>query len=843
MRKLLGALCAAASFCITAAQADPATTADQTGAKQDQPGYQQNVTETVYVTARRREENVQTVPLNVTAINGDELREQHVQSALDLQNVAPTLTVSGTLGSRDTDVFTIRGQSQPFGGADPGVQTYFNEVPFNASSQGAMYDLDNVQVLSGPQGTLFGRNTTGGAILFQPKKPDDQFGGYIDGKAGDYAMRELSGAINVPLDDTLAVRIAGDVARRHGFTKDVSTGNDLDNLDYDAFRAGVNWTPTSDFQNYLVFDYYRSSNHGTGAALTGVNTGTIDALASQITGTVCTTPPGDPTCGAIEGFELGLQGALANQQALGPRKTTSSIVPGYRRQSWGVTDIARFDITDHLRIRNIFGYRADREQPSFDYDGSFLPLLDIPNSRTWETNSYQLTDEFQLQGESGDDSVQWIAGFYHELDRPNGYSEIERQTLGGPQPFGSPIFGFGSTEFDSLNNGGSSNAVFGQASWKVTDQLALTGGARYTWDHKVADAKVCFVYLLGGACPFPLTSAYAQPTLKDNFRAPTWTVAANYQVTPDTMVYATWRRGYKSGGFNSGAGLATGFAEFKPEYLTDVEVGTKNNWTILGVPGRTDFDAYYGWYQDVQKNDLVQVLEYSAMAPPPMNPPISGSLNALTFNAARAHIQGIDFSSSFVPGENFEVTMFYSYTDARYDKFTLPQQIAVIDAPANVQEAVNPLDHKGDPFAYTPKNKLGLTPSLRIPLDPDTGTLVLSGTLYWQDAVWFTDLSDIETTCSAFTRPAFAGGPYTCLAPGGEAPKQKSYTLLNLRADWDNVFGSSFDASVFMDNVTNETYKVGANALLHLTGTSASIYGPPRMWGVELRARFGADAQ
>jgi len=843
MRNLLVALCATVSFLATAAYADPAEQQPPQQPPPEQSQYQQNVTETVYVTARRREENLQAVPLNVTAINGDDLREQHVQSALDLQNIAPTLTVAGNLGSRDTDVFTIRGQSQPFGGADPGVQTYFAQVPFNASSQAAMYDLDNVQVLSGPQGTLFGRNTTGGAILFEPRKPTDEFGGYVDGQIGNYAMRELTAAVNIPLDNTFAVRIAGDAARRHGFTKDLSTGSDLDNLDYDAFRVGANWKPASNFENYVVYDYYRSSNHGTGASLTGINTVTIDQLASQLTGTVCTTPPVDPTCGAIENFELGLQGALAAQQALGTRKTTSSIVPGYRRQSWGLTDIARFDITDHFRIRNIFGYRSDKERPSFDYDGSFLPLLDIPNSRAWESNSYQVTDEFQLQGESDDDAVQWIAGFYHELDHPNGYSEIERQTLGGPQPFGSPIFGFGSDEFDSLSNGGTSNAAFGQASWKATDQLTLTGGARYTWDHKVANAKICFVYLLGTDCPFPLTNAYKLPTLKDDFHAPTWTLAANYQVTPDTMVYGTWRRGYKSGGFNSGAGIATDFAEFKPEYLTDVEVGTKNNWTILGVPGRTDFDAYYGWYRDVQKNDLVQVLEYSAAAPPPLNPPISGSLNALTFNAARAHIEGVDFSSTFVPDENFEVSIFYSYTDARYDRFTLPQQIAVIDAPANVQMAVNPLDHKGDPFAYTPKNKLGFTPRLRIGLDPSVGTLYLSGTLYWQDEVWFTDLSDIETTCSAFSRPAFVGGPYTCLAPGGDAPRQRSYTLVNLRADWDNMFGSPFDAAVFVNNVTDETYRVGANALIHLTGTSASIYGPPRMWGIELRARFGADAK
>jgi iron complex outermembrane receptor protein len=135
------------------------------------------------------------------------------------------------------------------------------------------------------------------------------------------------------------------------------------------------------------------------------------------------------------------------------------------------------------------------------------------------------------------------------------------------------------------------------------------------------------------------------------------------------MVYATYRRGYKSGGFNSGAFNATDFEEFQPEYLTDVELGTKNNWTILGVPGRTNFDVYYGWYQDVQKNDLVAIEQEVNVAPPPNPPDIiiePEGFSALTFNAARATIKGLEFQSTFIPDDNFQVNVFYSYTDATY---------------------------------------------------------------------------------------------------------------------------------------------------------------------------------
>ncbi len=368
--------------------------------------------------------------------------------------------------------------------------------------------------------------------------------------------------------------------------------------------------------------------------------------------------------------------------------------------------------------------------------------------------------------------------------------------------------------------------------------LSLTAGGRYTWDHKVAIARNCILPAEGTSCPFPIPNVfpYAVPTESGNFSAPTWTLAANYQLNDATMLYATYRRGYKSGGFNSAAGPATDFAEFKPEYLTDVELGTKNNWTILGVPGRTDFDIYYGWYDDVQKNDLVAVEQELATPPFIQVIPV-----ALTFNAARANIKGLEFQSTFVPDDNFERGVFYSYTDASYAKFLLPQAI-LIDLAGN-QTLEGELDHAGNPFAYTPQNKLGLSPRFHIPIDPALGSPLLSAQIYWQSSEWFTDLSDIETTCGAFLRPNAPGAPYTCLAPAGTPPEQKGYALVNLRFDWNDFLGRGFDAGAFVNNLFDRTYAVGADALLHLTGTSASIYAPPRMWGIELRYRFGAEAE
>ncbi len=829
------ALSATALACVLAAPAFAQTATQQasTAPAKVNPA-QQTAIEEVVVTARRRPEDLEKIPVAVTALSGDAIRTNEIKTAIDLQNYAPSLSVSANLGSRDNDVYSIRGQGQPFGGADPGVQTYFAEVPFNSSGPGTYYDMANIQVLNGPQGTLFGRSTTGGAVLFEPQRPTDQFGGYIETQLGNYGLVEFDGALNIPIiGDTLMARAAFDVEKRNGFTQDtVITGTsapyteEQDNVDYQAFRFGVTWKPFSHFQNYALFDYLHDSDNGTGAVLTGISPSTIGNLAAAFTGGPCTVPPTSAICGEVEAFQAQMASALAGQQAAGPRSTTSSIPVFYRRESWGVTDIATYDITDHIHLKNIFGYRTDKEQPSFDYDGSYLPLIDISNPRTWETNSVQVTEEFQFFGETEDNRFNWIAGFYHELDNPGGYSEIQQDEFGGAGYFPP----FSTTDVESLFNGGTSDAGYGSVTYNASDWLpglSFTAGGRYTWDHKVATAIECFLPAEGTSCPYPLPSVppYAQATQSANFHAPTWNLSVQDQINDDTMVYATYRRGYKSGGFNSGAFNATDYEEFKPEFLTDLEIGTKNNWTILGMPGRTNFDAYYGWYQDVQKNDLVEVEQEVNVGPPPPAPPFyvyePEGFSALTFNAARATIKGLEFQSTFVPTDNFDVNVFYSYTDATYSSFMLPGIIQV-DHLGN-QTAANVANLAGSAFADTPKNKFGVTPRFRIPVDPSIGVPYVSATAYWQSKEYFTDLGSQE------------------VAEIGQSPVQKDYAVVNFRVDWDNFLGHPFDASFFLNNAFNKTYAVGADALLNLTGTSATIYAPPRMWGVALRYRFGAD--
>src|ERR1700761_4499115 len=213
------------------------------------------------VTARRREESLYSVPVAVTALSAEELRSKSIQTAQDLQNYVPSLNVSSSV-TRDDYTFSLRGMG-PTGGSGPGavlagggsgVVTYFAEVPTSGAGPGLFYDLESVQVAAGPQGTLFGKNTTGGVVLFVPKKPVNDFEGSVEVGAGDYHMKTATAVVNAPLvDDKVLLRVAGQFLDRDGFTVDrgpLYPGRDYDNRDYWALRVSVLLRPFEGIENY-----------------------------------------------------------------------------------------------------------------------------------------------------------------------------------------------------------------------------------------------------------------------------------------------------------------------------------------------------------------------------------------------------------------------------------------------------------------------------------------------------------------------------------------------------------------------------------------------------------------
>lgn len=717
----------------------------------------------VVITARRTKENLQSVPLSVTAFTGASLARQNIVDTKDLTSKVPSLATGTASTSRDSTDYVIRGQGQAPGGSDPAVVTYFAEVPTSTSGPGLLFDLQDLQVLKGPQGTLFGKNTTGGAILLEPQRPTDIYGGYIDLTAGDYNLARAQAALNVPIvDDKVLLRVALDVNHRDGFTKDVNTGVEYDDRDYQAYRASLILRPIDGLEEYLIANYATSNTHGAGSVLVSVN-----------------------PAGAAAALFPGLEAELAAQKARGPRYVAHSIADPYDKiRSGGFTSITTYQLTTDIVLKNVIGIRDQRERASNDADGSVFPLVDlVPGSTDFaggfgdpSTRSY--SEEFQIQGKSFERRLQWLLGVYAQYDQP----------VSNDQQDNIEEFGFGPF-VDMVERRDRSRAIFGQFTYDLGDfipHLKFTGGARYTADWRSQTSSD----YLGTPAACTLGNANAQCLLHQTagFTAPTGSMSLDYQLTPKILLYVAGRHGYKSGGFNVNA-LTPDQQIFMPEYVTDVEVGEKTDFRFWGMTGRANADVFRGDFSNYQENGLV----FDAA---------SGQEITITQNAGEGVVQGLEFEGALFPIRQLELSGFYAYTDSYFEK--------------NVFEGV---DIKNLPFTNTPRHKASITARYDFETPARYGDFALSGVLSYQSRVYFREP----------------------LEPVSGDPQhgQGGYSLLNIRGDWTHVFQTDVDASFFVTNVTNKTYKIFENDSYDSGGYTAALYGEPRMFGFELRYHFG----
>ncbi len=776
-----------------------------------QPSASSGGLEEVVVTARRREEKLQTVPVAVTAFTPKDIQQKSIESASDLQHYVPSLMSSQQ--SRDEQVFYLRGQGPNGGsGGSPGVIAYFAEVPFSGSGPGVYFDLEGLQVLRGPQGTLFGQNTTGGAVLFEPKRPTNNYEGYVQLTLGDYNREGVEAAVNIPIiQDELLVRIAGSKETRDGFTKDIGTHQDHDNRDYWSGRIGVTWRPTDDFDNYLVYDSLYSHTNGTGIVAQAANPNRNCKLGLDqdnkclLQGSFARTF-GVPT----------VERLIALQNRLGPR-TIDTSVPGLdKTYSWGITDIARWDVADNVTFKNIFAYRQLKNLLRSDFDGTRLVEGEYTTPSGWELNNEQYSEELQLQGKLLNDKLNWIMGGFLEFLRPAGYTTANVQTtvvlLPGVPP-GRVILDANAYGQNALGPEGERDftyAPFVQADYDfggisdALDGLILTLGFRYTWDYRknsnfsTVDVKVPGlgpIHLPCGTTPKNSATGLACVYDSHTFEAPTWTAGLKYQITPDTLVYAKGSRGFKSGGFN-GAGGVYFPSRYKSEYVTDAEVGLKSDWDIDGVKLRTNADFFRDDYLNAQRavGIAFEIL--------PGQPSTLTSTTAIA--NGNAEVEGVEFEGTVVPFDGLNLTATWSWVDAHYTKFIVP--------------TVG--DRTALPYPFVPKNKFGFTADYKLPFVPD-------------------DMGEVHAIASYVHtgRIQYATGD---VEPFGAA---HPYDLLDLRLDWDNIAGQPFDASFFMTNVTDELYKLGNYGVYTTLGVVSGIYGEPRMYGAQLKYRFGGPSE
>ena len=739
--------------------------------------------EEITVRARRRQEGLQNVPIAITALSAAAIRRADIRSAIDLQRHVPSLSVIGSLG-RNEEALTIRGlraTGEFLGaGAGPSVVSYFAEAPSRSGGPGLYLDLENVQVLKGPQGTLFGRNTTGGAILYEPVRPSNEFGGYARGTAGSYGRLDGEAAVNVPLvKDKLMVRIAAQKQNRNGFTKDVYRDIDYDDRDNYSARLSILFSPLEQLENYLIVWASEYDENGPGTVLTHNNpAGQFAALQTPL---------------------------YEEQQERGIRKVALGSRSRDLNRTHGVLNRTELAVTENLSLTNIFSYTRRKGDRAADLDGTTLPLTDSQGrtlAGTFSPDDSTITEELQLSVTGLDGRAGLLVGGYYERtksENPQTYSQI---LSGGftTHQLDSPVDTESYAVFSHLNV---NLGVFSE----ILADINLSGGFRHTEDEYSLGFDILGypgVYTVDELpvpepthfCPLSLGRFYPDCLVVAGSEGDgqSWNVGLDYRFTEDNLVYFGYRRGYKSGGYNPAVAIAYGESVpqfgFGPERVDAFELGIKSEWLLGGIAVRTNIALYHSNYNDVQVlNDVI----------------IGIAQTTATQNAAEATVRGIEVEGTIRPVENIILSYGYAYTDAQYDEYMTPPLTA--DDPGE--------DLSGLPFLNTPEHmlNLGLTISQRLP--GNFGEMSFLTMYSWQD--------------DAFAGFVDAESPGAMLG---------SYGLLNMRLQWDRILASRVNGAVFVNNVTGKDYIVSNSPRYASLGRVISLYGEPRMWGVSLGIDF-----
>ncbi|WP_079246993.1 TonB-dependent receptor [Sphingomonas turrisvirgatae] len=662
-------------------------------AEQEAPpeAVQSGVSGDIVVTARRREERLQDVPIAVTAVTGETLAQANIVQLGDLQTKVPGMTMTPSAFGSNILQVAIRGQRQydPYITKDPAVAVYFADVVQNRPHglNSSLFDLESIQVLKGPQGTLFGRNTTGGAVIIAPKAPTDRFEGYALASYGNYEAVRLEGAVNIPVNDSLSVRVAGAIARRDGFTRNLTTGQRLDDEHKNSWRVSIRFAPGDVFENRLVVSGFEADENGTGYKFYAYRKGSItDQFVTAI----------DPG---------GLDRELALLATLPFHTTLSNEVLSTRIKTFSLSNVSELKAGDDITIKNIFGYRTVHSTTNFDLEGSrynFFPSFEDMRER-------QFSNEFQVLGTALGGSLDYIVGAFWFFERGS-----DRQISDTFTNY-APLKAVRTSFADPITN--EAYSVFAQATWRLAflEGVSVTAGVRQNWDERSVFARsqtngVCRLVTadVGGT---PLNPCAKQ--LSATFDNLTYTGTIDWKVTPDVLLYLSHRKGYRTGGFNFGGGRPSELLPFRPEEVKDFELGFKSKFNFAGARGIFNVAAYSQDYKDIQRTIGFFV--------PNTTPPVF--VNSI-LNAAAATIRGVEADLTFEPVRNFEIGGNVSYIDARYKGF--------------VDQATG-ADLSGSAFAGTPEWAMGGFAALTLPLPGDGGEVLIRGDVYHQTTSNYAD--------------------------------------------------------------------------------------------------------
>jgi iron complex outermembrane recepter protein len=791
------ALATVANLC---AAADAATAvSDHSGALQE-----------VVVTARRQNEDLEKVPVAVDAMSASALTEQHITNEQELQTAVPGLvTVAST--STNQLAFAIRGQAlDAYSYTSPTVLAYFDEFQTGGVTSTTFFDLQSVQVLKGPQGTLFGRNATGGAVLYTTTQPGKEVEGYFSYTAGNFNEQKVDGAVTIPLAGWASVRLAAQDEHRDGYEHNVYLNVDEGSIDNRNFRGTLLLTPLDALANTTTVQYGRQGGDSGALKITSAN---VDCPPSPSCAAAELYPPGVPT-GGIYPAKLASYNGLVNFIVMEGKEPFWDVWnhsdDGHDAQLKEAVNKTTYTVNDDLSIKNIVGYNQVISRDRIDADGSPFQVLttDAIGGPTTEGALYsteQYSEELQLAGTSVAKHLTYLVGGYYDRDN-------EGQDIPGNAGCGSVAFAVtpenpagcevpGGFRYN-FENDEESRALLEQATYELIDNLRATVGYRETWE------DINFRYVDGGSVPedaYQLAGVPVPPALYE--REPSWTLGLDYQLTRDTFLYIAQRGGFRAGGFNGTSIVqtsmgATHIDSYKPEIARDLELGIKYAGRLGGLPVRINADVYEEGVRDAQR------VVYAGIA-------------AFTLNADRTQVDGFELDTLMSLTSWLQAGLDYAYTDARYtDGGTHFTQVDAITGAIDNRTVI--LGPDGD----APRNTGSLYLRVAHDLPNSLGQVVVRQDVYSQSRLYYTNFA------------ASVNVPPNGIGPLDPDTKIGGYTLLNARVEWNNIVGSRFHAAVYVRNMLNKQYEVGGLGLGAAVGLDEVILGTPRMAALEVGLNF-----
>ncbi len=702
----------------------------------------EDVLEDIVVTATRSSESLSKIGASVTAISSADLGAGGITEIRSLASSVPNLSMGDQFGVNRTFIRGI-GLTSIDLGAD-GAVAFLQDgalIARPAAQLSGFYDIERVEVLRGPQGTLYGRGATAGAINLVIKRPTAELSGYARATYGNYNAISLEGAVGGPIvGDKIMVRVGGKYEKRDGFGVNQITGNDIDNRDAFAVRGSILFAPSSDLDLIVTADYFEEDDNNYAFHYFGPTVAPENALGSLIGGETTITRS------ARLGVPVNFRDVVSDQDPINTRDGLSVSAT----LNWRPGD---FD------LKSITNYRDFTRFNRTDLDASDVWMFGQNN---YDEQSTTFSQEFVGTWKS--DKLDLLFGATYFNEKLFGSVRVPLVNLG-------ILFGLPADTFDAANYLQFGNVyidaygVYGQASYSVTDQLKLTAGVRYSYEKRKGVGSFQF---LGNV----------STDKEKGWGAVTPTFGINYQVTDQTLLYATVTRGFKSGVINVGSQNDV----INPEYAWGYEAGVKTQSADNKFSG--SLAGFYIDYSDLQVGF------------------VGADSVVTTVNAASARNYGVELEFRARPTPQFTFEVFATYLNAKYTKFVS----------GDYRQGFAPVDLSGNRLSNAPEYTLRAAVDYNVALG-DAGFLNLRADINYQDEVFFTEFNNIDAV-------------------------QPSVSTVNAGIRFTTA-DERFSIDVWGRNLTNE-FVISNNIITAPLFNSVRVgsLAPPRTYGVTLGVNF-----